>query len=125
MKKERLNLKEIRKVNKGFMIVLFFMLSYNAFIAFSNRNFGVSLMALFFIAIQVVDYLQVLDDEKMTELDEKYLSSNKPTEKDISMMVENMRERYEESDANYRRLVAFIIFLKVLVVSIPIVIYFR
>lgn len=125
MKKERLNLKELRKVNKGFMIVLFFMLSFNVFVAFSNRNFGVGLMALFFIVIQVVDYLQVLDDEKMTELDEKYLSSNKPTEKDISMMVENMRERYEESDANYRRLVAFIIFLKVLVVSIPIVIYFR
>lgn len=67
----------------------------------------------------------MLDDEKISELEEKYIDKDIPTERDISMMIEKMGERYEESDANYRRLIAFIIFLKVLVFSIPIVMYFR
>lgn len=122
---EKLSLKNLRLISKNSSLVLIFIFSFNALFSFYCKNIGIGLISIFFLVVQVIDYLQVLDDEKISELEEKYIDKDIPTERDISMMIEKMGERYEESDANYRRLIAFIIFLKVLVFSIPIVMYFR
>ena len=122
---EKLSLKNLRLISKNSSLVLIFIFSFNALFSFYRKNIGIGLISIFFLVVQVIDYLQVLDDEKISELEEKYIDKDIPTERDISMMTEKMNKRYEETEVYYRILTAFIIFLKVLVVSIPIVIYFR
>ena len=122
---EKLNLKKMREVRKIFSIVLYFMFCYNVYSSIHYKNIGFGLISVLILVIQVIDYLEASDDQKISELEEKYLSKDVPSENDVNTMTEKMKKRYEETEVYYRILTAFIIFLKVLVVSIPIVIYFR
>lgn len=122
---EKLNLKKMREVRKIFSIVLYFMFCYNVYSSIHYKNIGFGLISVLILVIQVIDYLEASDDQKISELEEKYLSKDVPSENDVNTMTEKMKKRYEETEVYYRILTAFIIFLKVLVFSIPIVIYFR
>ncbi len=122
---EKLNLKKMREVRKILSIILYFMFCFNVYSSIHYKNMGFGLISVLILVIQVIDYLEVSDDQKISELEEKYLSKDVPSENDINKMTDKMEKRYEETEMYYRILTAFIIFLKVLVVSIPIVIYFR
>lgn len=122
---EKLNLKKMREVRKIFSIVLYFMFCYNVYSSIHYKNMGFGLISVLILVIQVIDYLEVSDDQKISELEEKHLSKDVPSENDVNTMTEKMKKRYEETEVYYRILTAFIIFLKVLVVSIPIVMYLR
>lgn len=122
---EKLNLKKMREIRKIFSIVLYFMFCYNVYSSIHYKNIGFGLISVLILVIQVIDYLEVSDDQNISELEEKYISKDVPSENDINTMTEKMKKRYEETEVYYRILTAFIIFLKVLVVSIPIVMYFR
>ena len=121
----KLNLKKMREVRKIFSVVLFLMFCGNVYSSFHYKNIGFGLVSVFILVTQVIDYLEKKDDEKITELEEKYISEDVPSENDVNKMTEKMKKRYEETEVYYRILTAFIIFLKVLVVSIPIVMYLR
>lgn len=122
---EKLNLKKMREVRKISSIVLYFMFCFNVCFSIHYKNIGLGLASVFILVMQVIDYLEVSDDQKISELEEKYIAEDVPSENDVNKMTEKMKKRYEETEVYYRMLTAFIIFLKVLVVSIPIVIYFR
>lgn len=122
---EKLNLKKMREVRKIFSIVLYFMFCYNVYSAIHYKNMGFGLVSVLILVIQVIDYLEISDDQKISELEEKYISKDVPSENDVNTMTEKMKKRYEETEVYYRILTAFIIFLKVLVVSIPIVMYLK
>ena len=97
----------------------------NVYSSFHYKNIGFGLVSVLILVTQVIDYLEVSDDQKITELEEKYISEDVPSENDVSKMTEKMKKRYEETEVYYRILTAFIIFLKVLVVSIPVVMYLK
>lgn len=122
---EKLNLKKMREVRKIFSVVLFFMFCCNVYSSFHYKNIGFGLVSVFILVTQVIDYLEISDDQRITELEEKYIAEDVPSENDVNKMTEKMKKRYEETEVYYRILTAFIIFLKVLVVSIPIVMYLR
>lgn len=122
---EKLNLKKMREVRKIFSVVLFFMFCCNVYFSFYYKNIGFGLVSVFILVTQVIDCLEISDDQRITELEEKYIDEDVPSENDVNKMTEKMKKRYEETEVYYRILTAFIIFLKVLVVSIPIVMYLR
>lgn len=122
---EKLNLKKMREVRKILSIVLYFMFCYNVYFSIHYKNMGFGLISVLILVIQVIDYLEVSDDQKISELEERYIAEDVPSENDVNAMTDNMNKRYEETEVYYRILTAFIIFLKVLVVSIPVVMYLK
>ena len=81
---EKLNLKKMREVRKILSIILYFMFCFNVYSSIHYKNMGFGLISVLILVIQVIDYLEVSDDQKISELEEKYLSKDVPSENDIN-----------------------------------------